>query len=600
MRRNPMIWSTTAAIIFCVAASAGTAFAQDGILALRITPKQAYVFIDDTSFGYGEGLFRLPAGEHTLTLYNYGYKTLSEKFTIHERRKTGLQLTLEARPGTVSGPWGRIQIEGPSGALVLLNGKTMDFFVGHVDEFNHDIIWKQELLVPPGTHQITLLGEGDHQEIWSGSVTVQADQRVIVYVNKNGEQKTESWPRGKALGSVPRFHAGLASATVAVAAPKAQLTASQGQVNCGESAKLTWSSEDAGKVEISGLGTVPLQGEQAVQPKGPTTYEVKATGPGGTATATAATSANPAIQASLTMSPAEVRYHRVADKVQEQGTATISWSATNADAISLDPGGNVAASGSTTIQPTPKKGDMGPVDETLTYTLRATNACGGAETRTATLHIVGSIEPPPQAAVTETTLEVKLSLNSIYFPTALPTKADPRGGLVPSQQARLKDLADNFQQYLKFRPEAHLILQAHADQRGSVAANKVLSERRAERVKSSLLELGIPESDIEMKAFGSEQNLDAASVRQLTEQNPNLTPEERARVLKDLPTFLLANNRRVDIVLSTTGQQSARYFPLNSQDLEVLIGKTPKARRSVKKAAPRAAKPAAKTAAKKK
>jgi outer membrane protein OmpA-like peptidoglycan-associated protein len=229
------------------------------------------------------------------------------------------------------------------------------------------------------------------------------------------------------------------------------------------------------------------------------------------------------------------------------------------------------------------------VDETVEYTLRSTNACGASETKTAALHIVGMIEPVRAVAkVTETSLEVKLSLNSIYFPTNLPTQAAPKGGLVPSQQKRLQELADNFKQYLQFRPEAHLILQAHADKRGSAAFNKALSERRAERVRSYLIEQGVSASVIETKAFGSEQNLDAGQVKQLTEQNPNLKPEERQRVLSDLPTFLLANNRRVDVSLSTTGQQSLRYFPLGSEDLKVLIGAPPKA--PAKKAPAKAAK----------
>jgi len=226
---------------------------------------------------------------------------------------------------------------------------------------------------------------------------------------------------------------------------------------------------------------------------------------------------------------------------------------------------------------------VGPIDETITYTLHSSNACGGSDTRTAALHIVGSIDVAQEASAE--VLEVKLSLNSIYFPTDLPTVANPKGGLVPSQQQRLQELVTNFKEYLKLRPEAHLILRAHADKRGSVKYNMALSERRAVGVRSFLMEQGIAESNIEDKWFGKEQNLDAAAVKQLTEQNPNLTPEDRKRVLKQFPTFLLANNRRVDVVLSTTGQKSLQYFPYNSEDLKVLLGAPPKA-----KAAPRKAK----------
>ena len=109
------------------------------------------------------------------------------------------------------------------------------------------------------------------------------------------------------------------------------------------------------------------------------------------------------------------------------------------------------------------------------------NACGVSETRTATLHITGSID---QSTINEATLETKLTLNSIYYPTNLPTVAEPNGGLVASQQARLDEIVSNFKDYLTVRPEAKLILEAHADHRGSVAFNQALSQRRADRVKN--------------------------------------------------------------------------------------------------------------------
>jgi hypothetical protein len=117
-----------------------------------------------------------------------------------------------------------------------------------------------------------------------------------------------------------------------------------------------------------------------------------------------------------------------------------------------------------------------------------------------------------------------------------------------------------------------------------------LSERRAAGVRSYLMEQGIAESNIETKSFGKEQNLDAATVKRLADQNPNLTPEDRKRVIKRLPVFLLANNRRVDIVLSTTGQKSLQYFPYNSEDLKVLLGPPPKAKAAPKKAKAKAKK----------
>jgi outer membrane protein OmpA-like peptidoglycan-associated protein len=180
------------------------------------------------------------------------------------------------------------------------------------------------------------------------------------------------------------------------------------------------------------------------------------------------------------------------------------------------------------------------------------------------------VKEPPQIKQ----LEVKLALHSIYFPTALPTVAKPDGGLLPSQQKTLTTLASDFKQYRTYKPEAHLILEGHADPRGSEKYNKTLSERRVDRTKRFLVEQGIPAESIETKAFGHQQNLGAEQVKQLIEQDTELSPADRQKILKNLPTVVLANNRRVDVTLSTTGEQSVRRFPFNAEDALTLISRS--------------------------
>jgi hypothetical protein len=60
-------------------------------------------------------------------------------------------------------------------------------------------------------------------------------------------------------------------------------------------------------------------------------------------------------------------------------------------------------------------------------------------------------------------------------------------------------------------------------------------------------------------------------VKQLAEQIPGLTEQDRRKILRRLPTFVLANNRRVDFVLSTTGKKSLDYYPYNAADLKELL-----------------------------
>jgi len=86
-----------------------------------------------------------------------------------------------------------------------------------------------------------------------------------------------------------------------------------------------------------------------------------------------------------------------------------------------------------------------------------------------------------------------------------------------------------------------------------------------------LIEHGVPAANIETKAFGKQRNLTDTQVRDAVEQNPELTPEERQRILKNMGTIILASNRRVDVTLSTTGQQSVRQYPFNAADSLTLL-----------------------------
>ncbi len=541
--------------------------AQDGKLKVQAVPPQAYVFVDGQAMHEASrGAFNLSPGSHTIDIYNYGFKPATQKVDITAKQTNVLKVTLDPIPGMVSGPWGCMTIEGADRDAVLLNGKTPAFFVGHGDEFNNELMMKQELIVPPGKYLLTILS-GD-KEVWSGTVEVPANQRVVIDIPK-GVRKTIPWPRGEQLQSLPRFKAGVASATVAVVKPTAQLTASKAQINAGETTQINWTTTDAAAVDISGIGQVPASGEKAAPLCESTTYNLTATGPGGTATSSVSVDVNSAIQATLKASPAEARYRRIGDKVVEQPTITLDWSTSNVSSVSLDPLGSVDPSGSRTLNPVPQKTDLGPVDETLTYTLKATNCSGASEARTATVHLTGSIEPSEEVGK----LETRLALHSVFFPTNQPKTGNPNGGLVASQEEILTTLAADFNKYREFKPDAHLILSGHTDVRGSVEYNQALSERRVASTKQFLVAQGVPDASIETRGLGKEQELTAAQVKEMLEQNPDLSAAERQKALHELPVIVLAQNRRVDVVLSTTGEQSVRQFPFNAADAMTLLDK---------------------------
>jgi outer membrane protein OmpA-like peptidoglycan-associated protein len=571
-------WGAVTFLLILVLGLASPLSARTGKLRIRVEPSQAYVFVDGAAKGDASMsgfsrliLTRVSPGEHTVSIYNYGYVPVIRKVNVAEGETVKLDITMEPIPGTLSGPWGRLQFERGGHSAVLMNGKTPDFYVGEADDFNNDIGWKQELLVPPGTHAITLVHE--NQTVWSGTVNVEANKRTIVNVG-SGNQTTVDWPRGATLSNLPRFSAGIASATVAVAPVTGQISAVSTSIGCGESTRLNWTSAGAAAGNISGIGEVAPAGSQEVSPTSTTTYTFTAAGPGGVQKSTATVNVESGISLSFSASPLEIRYRKQGGQVVAENSATLTWSAKNAGEVSLDGQGGLGASGTKTVQPMPSWTGAGDLDQTVNYKLTATNKCGGSETRTVAVRLVGTAEKLGKSVVEET-LETRLAINSIYFPTAIPRKSQKGSGLVLSQQQRLDQLAEDFKKYLEFQPKARLILQGHADVRGSKNSNQELSERRTASVKNYLVAKGISESAIEMRGLGAEYQLDEASVRDLIDKNPNLSEKSRKAARAKIKQFILANNRRVDISLSTTGQQSARFFPYDSPDAPELLGEKP-------------------------
>ena len=230
---------------------------------------------------------------------------------------------------------------------------------------------------------------------------------------------------------------------------------------------------------------------------------------------------------------------------------------------------------------------------TYTVTCHVSDGRGGEVDATTQV----TVQPAPE----QRALEQRLSLHSIYFPTAQPTVQNPNGGLLPSQEQTLTTLASDFKKYLEFKPEAHLILQGHADPRGGPEYNKALSDRRVARTKAFLVEQGVSADAIETQGLGEEQPMSADQVKQAVDQEQNITAAQKAQLKRNANVLALAQSRRVDVTLSTTGQTSVRQFPFNAEDALNLLNphsaaatkkavtgkKTPTGKTPAKKAAPK-------------
>jgi len=70
-------------------------------------------------------------------------------------------------------------------------------------------------------------------------------------------------------------------------APSATLAASPNDLQAGQSTTLTWSTDNATQITLSGVGTVAAKGSTTIRPQSSTTYVLTATGPGGSKDASA-------------------------------------------------------------------------------------------------------------------------------------------------------------------------------------------------------------------------------------------------------------------------------------------------------------------------
>src|SRR6266849_6931488 len=120
---------------------------RNGILKIHVNPKQAYVFVDDTAISDGSQAIALETGGHTIEVRNYGYAPQTQQVEISSGKKTELTVTLQPSGDKVAGPFGDIALKGHPRAAVLINVNKPAFFVGHVDEFDHNWLWHQWFLV---------------------------------------------------------------------------------------------------------------------------------------------------------------------------------------------------------------------------------------------------------------------------------------------------------------------------------------------------------------------------------------------------------------------------------------------------------------------
>jgi len=162
--------------------------------------------------------------------------------------------------------------------------------------------------------------------------------------------------------------------------PIISFIASPTGIVAGSSSTLIWSVSNSRTISIdNGVGPVPASGSIAVFPTTTTTYTMTALGTAGDSFAQ--------VTVDVVEVPAINLFTATPSAISAGGSATLEWSVSGVDFVTIDPIGDEFANGSIDVSPT----------KTTVYRLTATNEAGAASAMVTVT--VGSPVPPRHRAV---------------------------------------------------------------------------------------------------------------------------------------------------------------------------------------------------------
>ena len=168
--------------------------------------------------------------------------------------------------------------------------------------------------------------------------------------------------------------------------------------------------------------------------------------------------------------------------VLEQGqTTTLTWQTSNATTVNIEGLGTVAASGSQTVTPS----------ASMTYNLVAKGP-GGTQDASARVTVnarTATAAPAPSDADL-----FSRKVNDVLFDY---DKADIRSDQAPVASGDAKFLLEH--------PAIKIMVEGHCDDRGSEEYNLALGASRAESVKRTLLQQGVPSDRVKTISYGKEK-----------------------------------------------------------------------------------------------
>ncbi|MFN3326046.1 MAG: OmpA family protein [Bryobacteraceae bacterium] len=177
--------------------------------------------------------------------------------------------------------------------------------------------------------------------------------------------------------------------------------------------------------------------------------------------------------------------------IERGQSATLRWNVSNATEVRIEPGiGSVPSQGTRQVFPT----------NTTQYTLTASGP-GGTVNASASVNVtVPPPPPPPKPDPPKRTLSERLAseVQDAYFDF-------DRSDIREDARATLSRNADALRSIFQEFPNAVVLIEGHADERGSAEYNLGLADRRASSARDYLVQLGVPANRLRTVSYGKER-----------------------------------------------------------------------------------------------
>jgi peptidoglycan-associated lipoprotein len=190
--------------------------------------------------------------------------------------------------------------------------------------------------------------------------------------------------------------------------------------------------------------------------------------------------------------PVITQFEAEPSTIEKGQSSTLRWAVSGqVSGITIGPGiGSVDASGNRQVYPS----------ATTTYTLTASGP-GGTSSSTATVTVANPVVPPPPTNPQPTRTLADILKSDVKDALFDYDKSDIR----EDARAILTRDADVLKTVLSQYPNAVVIVEGHADERGSAEYNLGLSDRRATAAKEFLVQLGVPADRLKPVSYGKER-----------------------------------------------------------------------------------------------